>query len=116
MTEANEDNKYIKCTNCKCKYINDDENIKLDFGFYRLNEKFKTCIKCRGASQRSREKKFKEEVEENEQRCPRCYKPKPTSDYVGTTIVAKDEYELVDAIINYKTCKACRLNDKGRIW
>ena len=33
MTEANEDNKYIKCTNCKCKYLNDDDNIKLDFWF-----------------------------------------------------------------------------------
>jgi hypothetical protein len=103
MTEANEDNKYIKCTNCKCKYINDDENIKKDFGFNRLNEKFKTCVKCRGSSQRSRENKLKEEVEENEQRCPRCYKSKPANDFVGHTLV-------------YKTCGACRLKDKGRIW
>ena len=48
MTEANEDNKYIKCATCKCKYINDDENRKEEFGFNRLNEKFKTCVKCRG--------------------------------------------------------------------
>ena len=59
MTEANEDNKYIKCTNCKCKYINDAENIKKEFGFNRLNEKYKTCVKCRGSLQRSREKKYK---------------------------------------------------------
>ena len=59
MTEANEDNKYIKCTNCKCKYINDDENIKKEFGFNRLNKKINTCVKCRGASQRSRETKLK---------------------------------------------------------
>ena len=58
MTETNEDNSYIRCTNCKCKYINDDENIKKEFGFHRLNEQFKTCVKCRGASQRSREKKL----------------------------------------------------------
>ena len=39
MTEANEDNKYIKCTNCKCEYINGDENIQKEFGFNRLNFK-----------------------------------------------------------------------------
>jgi hypothetical protein len=41
------DIKYIKCSKCKCKYINDDEHIKSDFGFNRLNKIFKTCVKCR---------------------------------------------------------------------
>ena len=27
--------------------LNDDEHIKEDFGFNRLNEQFKTCTKCR---------------------------------------------------------------------
>ena len=42
-----EDDKYIKCGKCKCKYINDHEHIKQDFGYNRLKERFKTCSKCR---------------------------------------------------------------------
>ena len=41
MTEQNEDNTYTKCTNCTGKSINDDEHIKNDFGFTRLNENIK---------------------------------------------------------------------------
>ena len=47
MTEHQGSDKYIKCSMCKCKYINTDDNIKKDFGYNRLNEKFKTCVKCR---------------------------------------------------------------------
>ena len=47
MTEQHGKDKYIKCSKCKCKYINDDEHIKADFGYNRLNERFKTCTKCR---------------------------------------------------------------------
>jgi hypothetical protein len=47
MAEHNGEDKYIKCSKCKCKYINDDKHIKNDFGFNRLNERFKTCTKCR---------------------------------------------------------------------
>ena len=39
--------KYIKCNSCACKYINDDAHIVNDFGYNRLNERFKGCIKCR---------------------------------------------------------------------
>ena len=39
--------KYIKCSKCNCKYINDETNIKTDFGYTRLNERYKTCCKCR---------------------------------------------------------------------
>ena len=46
MAEQSND-KYIKCSCCKCKFINDDEHIKADFGYNRLNERFKTCAKCR---------------------------------------------------------------------
>ena len=48
--EQQESDKYIKCAMCKCKYINDDEHIKTDFGYNRLNERFKCCVKCRGRS------------------------------------------------------------------
>jgi len=47
MAEECGDNKYIKCSKCKCKYINDDKHIKNDFGYNRLEERFKTCTKCR---------------------------------------------------------------------
>ena len=39
--------KYIKCSRRKCRYINDDEHIKYEFGYNRLSERFKTCAKCR---------------------------------------------------------------------
>ena len=47
MTEDNRIDKYIKCSRCKCKYINDNEHIKHDFGYNRLEERYKTCVKCR---------------------------------------------------------------------
>ena len=47
MTDTSEDNEYIKCSKCRCKYINDDDHIKNDFGYNRLEERFKTCVKCR---------------------------------------------------------------------
>ena len=47
MTEDNIIEKYIKCSRCKCKYINDNEHIKHDFGYNRLEERYKTCVKCR---------------------------------------------------------------------
>ena len=47
MTEQREADKYIQCSKCRSKYINDDEHIKSDFGFNRLNKIFKTCVKCR---------------------------------------------------------------------
>ena len=31
MTEKHGEDKYIKCTQCKCKYLNHDEHIKKDF-------------------------------------------------------------------------------------
>ena len=47
MTEPSEADKYIKCSKCRCKYINDTEHIKNDFGYNRLEERYKTCAKCR---------------------------------------------------------------------
>ena len=47
MTEQSGDDKYIKCSKCKCKYINNDEHIKTDFGYNRLNKQYKTCMKCK---------------------------------------------------------------------
>ena len=36
MTEDNRIDKYIKCSRCKCKYINDNEHIKHYFGYNML--------------------------------------------------------------------------------
>ena len=44
MTETDQ---YIICSRCKCKYINDDTHIESDFGFNRLGERYKSCVKCR---------------------------------------------------------------------
>lgn len=47
MTEQSGEDKYIKCARCKCKYINNYEHVSKHFGYNRLDERFKTCIKCR---------------------------------------------------------------------
>lgn len=41
---------YLKCPRCKCNFINDDEHIKIDFGYNRFNERFSSCAKCREKS------------------------------------------------------------------
>ena len=47
MTEEHNKDKYIICSGCKSKYINDEEHISNDFGYTRLEERCKTCVKCR---------------------------------------------------------------------
>ena len=60
MTEQGEADKYTKCSKCRCKYINDDEHIKKEFGYNRLEERFKTCVKCRTYS-RQQNKEYRQE-------------------------------------------------------
>ena len=50
MAEKGE-TKYIKCCCCKCKYIDDDNHMKIHFGYNKLNERYKTCLKCREKKQ-----------------------------------------------------------------
>ena len=47
MAEVSREDKYIRCSKCKCKYINDAEHIEVDFGYNRLDVRYKTCVKCR---------------------------------------------------------------------
>ena len=47
MSEENKNDKHTICSKCKCKYINDEEHISTDFGYTRLEERYKTCVKCR---------------------------------------------------------------------
>lgn len=41
---------FMKCNKCKCKYINDEEHVKTDFGYKGLGVKYKCCVKCRDRS------------------------------------------------------------------
>ena len=50
MEEYSKNDKYIICSKCKCKYINDEEHISTDFGYKRLEERYMTCKKCRARS------------------------------------------------------------------
>ena len=45
--KADCNDKYIVCSKCKMKFINDDEHIKNDFGYNRLNIRYRNCVKCR---------------------------------------------------------------------
>ena len=47
MAEQESNIKYINCTRCKCKYHSKGDNNKVDFGYHRLIERYKTCSKCR---------------------------------------------------------------------
>ena len=47
MEELGGQNKFFKCRKCKCKYINDEDHIKIDFGYNRLHVQYKCCVKCR---------------------------------------------------------------------
>ena len=63
MTEEPNKDKYIICSDCKGKYINDEEHISKDFGYTRLEDRYKTCVKCR-ASKKNRNKKYQENHKE----------------------------------------------------
>jgi hypothetical protein len=58
---------YIKCSNCKCKFHNKDENIAKDFGYNRLGKRFKCCVKCK-------EKRTTKDILENTKTTNKNYK------------------------------------------
>ena len=130
MTEQSGNDNYIKCTNCKCKYINDDEHIKTDFGYNRLNERHKTCVKCRERNKRNhntqhnqerrkqyyqdnknrldeltrkaRQARMTEEVDDDRKTCIRCLKPKLHEEFKP-----RDKRIVSDTV--FKTCESCRI-------
>ena len=63
MAEQDKSDKYIKCSKCRCKYINDEEHIKADLGYTRLQERYKTCVKCR-TNRSDNYEKYKEHANE----------------------------------------------------
>jgi hypothetical protein len=109
MAEQNGDG-YIKCAGCKCKYNNDGDSIKAHFGFNRLNEQLKTCVKCRNCRAQYQQDNFDKLAQKKHQYwidnkdtihtqrhelirtadesngtvkyCNRCYKNKPVIDFV----------------------------------
>ena len=84
MSEQQGGDTYIRCNACKCKYINDQEHIKNDFGYNRLEERYKTCVKCRSV-RKKRMDRLRQEAENNKdnvKHCYRCYKNKPLKDFV----------------------------------
>ena len=60
MEDVSKNSKYINCSKCKCKYINDEEHIYKDFGYTRLEMRYKTCVKCR-ARKRIKNKTYHEQ-------------------------------------------------------
>ena len=114
MAEQHGEGKYIKCSKCKCKYINDDEHIKADFGYNRLNERYKTCVTCRNKAQAKVEQKMSARVGDDQQCCTRCCNVRHVKEYG----------EYVDLVYldgtkhwtPYKTCSSCRNRDKRRVF
>ena len=53
MSETNKmdnEEKYISCSRCKCKYHNTSESISKHFGYKRLGDRYKLCMKCRAST------------------------------------------------------------------
>ena len=46
------------------KFINDDEHIKNDFGYNRLNERYKQCARCRTSS-REQKAEYRADMKNN---------------------------------------------------
>ena len=110
MTEQGEVDKYIKCSKCRCKYINDDEHIKKDFGHNRLEERFKTCVKCRERS-RIYSKKYEQEHREEITERTRDYRQKYYQDnkeYYRTHQKLYQQKQLnTEVDENHKCCTRC---------
>ena len=60
MTEEGKNDKYIICSDCRSKCIDDEENINTDFEYTRLEMRYKTCVKCR-ARKRIKNKTYHEQ-------------------------------------------------------
>ena len=47
MAEENKNDKYIICSKCRSKHINDEEHVNNDFGYTVLEMRYKTCVRRR---------------------------------------------------------------------
>ena len=131
MAEQSGSDKFIKCTNCKCKYINEPEHIKTDFGYSRLNERYKTCVKCRTRNnaysakhkeQRAEYAKSYREAnkeainEKNRQRDKEVVnKLKQLEDDNNKCCRRCRKLKPIQEFIS-QTCNTCRTRDEHRVW
>ena len=68
MAEESKHDKYIICSKCKSKYINDEEHISNDFGYTRLEERYKTCVRCRARNKVNCKTYYNKHIEEEKER------------------------------------------------
>ena len=84
MTEEDKNDKYIICSKCRSKCINDKEHINNVFGYTRLEMRYKTCVKCRDYDKKRN--KLQTEKAEAALRglkyCDECKKAKPRDKFV----------------------------------
>ena len=113
MTEQQGNDKYIKCSSCKCKYINDDEHIKTDFGYNRLNERFKTCVTCR---EKGKQKLAEQILSDDLKRCSRCRSVRTVTEYGVYNGVVVIDGKCCNQQLTYKTCSGCRNDYKRRVY
>ena len=78
MTEESKNDKYIICSKCRSKYINDEEHINKDFGYTGLEERYKTCVRCR-ARNKINYKTYSEKHPENRKKRKSIMKPIKTT-------------------------------------
>ena len=111
MTEQDSKDKYIKCSRCKCKYINDDDHVKTDFGYSRLNERYKTCVKCRERNNIQNQvyrENHKDEIKEREKQ----YKKDNREYYNELSKLSKIKKMATPCENGFQRCTSCA-NAKG---
>ena len=87
------------------KFINDDEHIKIDFGYNRLNERYKQCVKCRSKKAEYREA-HRDELREKQKEYYEANKEKlinKTMDYNKVYHNEKVDCNVCGTIITRKT-------------
>jgi hypothetical protein len=118
MTEENNKDRYIICSNCKCKYINDEEHISKDFGYTRLEERYKTCVKCRARGKIEGKKYYDKHKEELNEYCRKYREEHKEYDkqYRERNADRLKEYDRVrDQIRNLKVkCPNCDIEVCGK--
>ena len=94
------------------KYINDEEHIQADFGYNRLNERYKTCVTCRGRQKQycsgnprqstvRRHKLLNQVIDDDNQTCTKCYKMQHVNEFT------ENEKQM-------KYCTSCRNEQKEK--
>ena len=68
MAEESKTDKYIICSKCKSKYINDEEHITKDFGYTRLEERYKTCVRCRARNKVNCKTQYDNHIDQEKER------------------------------------------------